>query len=573
MADPIQPPIGIDLGTTHSVVAVFEASGPRVIEHPLGGSLIPSEIALDDQDHLLVGLPARTVRTRRPDRGLARFKSDMGEPREFVLGDTRLTPISASALVLKELKETAEQALQQEVSRAVISVPAWFREPQRRATLDAGRLAGLEVQRLINEPTAAALAHGLQGGSDLRQVAVLDLGGGTFDVTLLELFEDIVDVRASVGDVHLGGEDATDAVVAWLVQQASIVELDPDLRGRLRHRAERAKRQLTEAEAVEIVREGLDGGTSVLDRDLLARLCTPLLDRMRQLLRQALVAANLGADQIDDVVLVGGAVRSPFVQELAAAVFGQPPRPLGQVDHLVALGAAVQSALITEHDAVRERLVTDVLTHTLGVAATQQWGDQIYADRFVPILPRGSTLPASRASDFHTVRHDQEEVLIEVYEGERRVASDNHLLGTLAVCVPPHEAPGARESLRVRFSHDASGLLEIEATVASTREHATVVLERGGHHYDEEAQATARASLARLKIHPRELLPNRWLLERATTVVEHLTGHSREAIEAQLLAFEAALDAGDPARIERWREPLSAHVAQLERQLELDLPS
>ncbi|MEO0605947.1 MAG: Hsp70 family protein [Myxococcota bacterium] len=470
MPDPTHPPLGIDLGTTHSLVAVFEDGGPRVLEHDLGSALVPSQVALDDDDHLLVGFPARTLRQRRPERGLARFKPDMGQARDLKLGDTVLNPVTASALVLKELKAAAEARLGFPVQRAVISVPAWFREPQRKATLDAGQLAGFDVQRLINEPTAAALAHGLHADDDMRRVAVLDLGGGTFDVTVIELFEGLVDVRASVGDVHLGGEDATDAIVSWLTQQGSALSLTPLAFARVRHRAERAKRALSEASVVEIDRSDIDGGTSRLDRATFAELCAPLLERMRALIGQALVQASLTPADIDDVVLVGGSVRIPAVQDLATRVFGKPPLPLGEVDELVALGAAVQAGLIQGHAALRERLVTDVLTHSLGVSAVRSWQDEVYADRFVPLLGRGTTLPASRASTFQTVHPTQSEVVLHVYEGERRVASENHLLGTLSVPVPAHgEDEDVREALEIRFTHDASGLLEVEATVLSNR--------------------------------------------------------------------------------------------------------
>jgi len=562
-------PIGIDLGTTHSVVAVFDGDRPRVLPHPLGDTLVPSELAVDDGGHLLVGAPARTVRLRDPTRGLARFKQGMGSGQPVRLGDQELTPASASALVLRELKQAAEQQLGEPVERAVISVPAWFRESERQATLHAGRLAGLEVLRLINEPTAAALAHGLHAGDDLRSVAVLDLGGGTFDVTVLELFEGVIDVRASVGDVRLGGEDVTDAIVTWLTAEAGARAL-PQRAGRLRYSAERAKRALSATEAVEVVRDGLDDGTSTLTRAVLAELCAPLRDRMRRLIQQALVQAGLRGPQIDEVVLVGGAVRMPLVQELAEAQFGQPPLLLGEVDHLVALGAAVQAALVTGHEAVRERLVTDVLTHSLGVASQQRWGDQVYADRFVPVLGRGTALPASRTSTFETLHHQQTYVEFKVYEGERREASANHMLGTVRVEVPPHEEETAREDVSVRFTHDVSGLLQVEATAVSTGERSEVVLERGGQRYSPEERAAVAAELAQLKVHPRDLLPNRWLLERAITVVEHLSGSTREELDRMVLGFEAALDEGDPQRISSWRAPLNERVVGLEHSLGIE---
>ena len=562
--------LGIDLGTTHSVVAVCEEGVPRVLADAEGRTLFPSVVAEAADGVTLVGEAARQRAIGAPGQAAARFKPDMGSDHRRTLGGRRLSPTALSALVLRHVVDVATSALPGVEPLAVVSVPAWFGEPQRRATLDAAQLAGIDVLRLINEPTAAAIAHGLHADPEPRAVAVLDLGGGTFDVTLLEAFDGLVDVAASVGDVNLGGEDATDAVVALLCADAGMDVLDPALRGRLRLRAEAAKRRLSEAHEVAVERAELDGGTSTLDRARFEAACAPLIQRVRRLTRQALMQSGLRAGQLDEVVLVGGAARMPWLAAVAEELLGRPPLPLRELDHLVALGAAVQAALVLDHAAVRDRVVTDVLTHSLGVAVVQRWGEQAFDDRFDPVLPRGTTLPASRTGHYQPVDETQPTVELTVYEGEHRVASDNTLLGQLSVGDLP-VGEGVDRSVAVRFAHDASGLLHVEATV-STGARASLVLERSGTTYDPDERAAALAELQRLSVPARELLPNRVLLERATWVVELLAGPVRAELDQLLVAFEAALAAEDAQRIARWRAALGARVDQVAAQNGLELP-
>ena len=561
--------IGIDLGTTHSVVAVCEGGVPRVLADAEGRTLFPSVVAVDASGATLVGAAARERAVGAA--AAARFKPDMGSERRHDLGARALSPVALSALVLRHVVAVAEEALGARPTRAVISVPAWFGEPQRRATLDAAQLAGLEVLRLVNEPTAAAIAHGLHADDEPRTIAVLDLGGGTFDVTLLESFDGLLDVAASVGDVHLGGEDVTDAVVKLLCEDAGMALLDPSLGGRLRVRAERAKRQLSTVDVVEVPRTELDGGTTELSRDRLEQACAPLAVRVKRWVRQALMQSGVRPGEVDEVVLVGGAARMPWLAREAEALLGQAPRPLGDVDHLVALGAAVQAALVLDHAAVRERVVTDVLTHSLGVGVVQRWGDQVFDDRFDPVLPRGTTLPASRVESYRAVHPEQTHILLDIYEGEHRDASANTKLGELRIeGLPTGDERGA--SISVRFAHDASGLLEVRATVDATGNEAQLVLERGGTHYRDEERAEALQALERLAVSPRELLPNRYLLERATWVVELLAGPARTELDDLLTGFEAALASEDPQRIERWRTALSERVEAVAAAHGLDLP-
>jgi molecular chaperone HscC len=568
------PCIGIDLGTTHSVVAVLEAAGPRVLRNELGHTLVPSVVAIDATGRLVVGAPARERLTSAPRSAASRFKTDMGEQRTHQLGELSLSPISLSSLVLREMRTIAETALDLPITEAVITVPAWFREPQRRATIDAATLAGLGVRRLVNEPTAAALAHGLGRGSEAQTIAVLDLGGGTFDVTILELFEGVVEVRASVGDVHLGGEDFTDALLRHALRKAGRVSALDDLtHAKLRARAEQGKRALSVRPTAELDLTEAGGRLFTIDRTAFASCTADLLQRMQRCAREALVQAGLRPAAVHELLLVGGATRMPAVHELATTLFQRLPRADTDVDHLVARGAAVQAGLARRHAAVRELMVTDVLTHSLGVRVRAEWGEHVFEDHFDPVLSRGTTLPATRRSTYQTLSPLQDSILLRIYEGEHRQASANTPLGELHVMdLPTHpDAPDARERLEVCFTHDTSGLLEVEATVQSTGTQARLVLARGGTLLDPQARATAELELRRLRTHPRDLLPNRWLLERAARLVTLVPGAVRREVDLALMAFEAALAHGDPGLILQRRDGLTALVEALHRRYLLDL--
>jgi len=566
---PDAPPIGIDLGTTNSIVAVMGEEGPVLVPNALGETQTPSVVAIDDSGHLLVGRPALERHARGLPNTVSRFKSDMGSERLFKLGGRDLSATALSALVLRELKASAGKVLGVDIRRAVVTVPAWFGEPQRRATVEAAALAGLEVVRLVNEPTAAALAHGLHIDDEPRTIAVLDLGGGTFDITLIELFDGIADVRASNGDVRLGGEDVTDALLLWARRQASVQSIDPTDLALTRQAAEHAKRRLATCEQTELA---VQGQALILTRDILSDETADVQQRMASCIREVLLQTGLRGRDVDTVLLVGGATRLPWMASLSERVLGHVPQPAGDVDHVVAAGAAVQAGLVANHAALRERMVTDVLTHSLGVSTQMTWGDTVFHDRFDPILHRGTTLPATRVSRYHTLHPKQEGVRFRIYEGERRQAKDNRYLGEVEIHgLPAHEDADAREDIDVRFAHDVSGLLEVEARLISTGATARVTLARAGVRYTDAEREEIEAQLLQLKTHPRDLLPNRWLLERATRVVELLVGEPRARLDSLLTAFESALEGGDPALIARRHADLSAVLGQTTSDLELEL--
>ncbi len=557
------PLVGIDLGTTNSLVCVYEEGTARPLTDDLGHTMIPSALALDDEGHLTVGAIARE-RMAAGLPGLARFKPFMGTDRTLSLGDHRLRPEEASALVLRELKAMAERRLGTTVSEAVVTVPAWFGEPQRRATLDAAVLAGLQVTQLLNEPTAAAIAYGVEQGDDPQVVGVIDLGGGTFDITILELFDGVVEVMGSTGDTHLGGEDFTDALIRGAAEQAR-VQAPTD--GAFRAAAEHAKRRVCSGGEATLQ---LGATTVTLDEARLRAWCAPLVARLERCIREAMFQAKVRAGGFDRVLLVGGAARMPLLGEVASRLCGRDAELAGDLDHVVGRGAALQAGLHARHWALSEVLVTDVLTHTLGTSTTRSHGGMELYDRFSPILSRGTTLPATARQRYWTLRKGQTFMDIEVYEGEARHVRDNTRLGQITIDDIP-ENQDDHEAVWVRFTHDVSGLLVVDVEVESTGKTHELAIERTGRSLRPSDLEAARRRLAALRIHPRELLPNKFLWERANRLVTLTSGPLREHLDHQLTAFEAAMETGDADSIDQVRRLLQRTVTQVQDELGMEL--
>lgn len=551
-----RPIVGIDLGTTHSLIALFEDGAPRLLS-----DLVPSAIALDATDHLLVGAAAHERLAWKPDCGVARFKRDMGTQKRHPVGDRALGPIELSSLVLKELVEQAEEKLGWRPERAVITVPAYFQEPQRAATQAAGTLAGLEVVRMINEPTAAAIAYGLGDAERERCCMVVDLGGGTLDVTVLEIFDGLVEVTASAGDSRLGGEDFTDALVAHLLSTLNDGALDPSTvsrsaRASLRRAAEGLKRALSEQLSAALVWPEGDGvpwpaGESIIiTRKQFEDLNAARLDQLQAEVERALRLARRSADSIDELVLVGGATRMPGVVDRVRQVVKAPLHGHLDPDTVVTLGAAVQGALIDEGGALDEMVVTDVVPFSLGVSIVRHINDVWLEDRFLPVIHRNTVIPVCRTETVATTWPGQTEVIVEIYQGERRLASENQKIGTLTISdIPtlPADAKGG-QAIELMFTHDANGLLEVEATVKANQQRISTVIERGAALSPEERDA-AIAAMAQLKTHPRSLLPNRLLLERAQRIFAEGDRYVREALADPVAMFEAILERREPEEI------------------------
>lgn len=558
--------VGIDLGTTNSLVAVWRETSSELVPNALGQLLTPSVVGLDDEGRVLVGQAARERLHTHPHLTTALFKRYMGSATEVRLGERSWRPEELSALVLKSLKEDVERAYGEPVVEAVISVPAYFSDAQRKATRIAGELAGLKVEKLINEPTAAALAYGLHQRDKETSFLVFDLGGGTFDVSILELFDGVMEVRASAGDNFLGGEDFDSLLLEHFLEQHAQAPGFPErheVLQPLRREAERVRRALGQDSSAEFTLR-LDGRewSQAITQAQLAQLYAPLLERLRAPIERALRDARIRVSDLDEILLVGGATRMPLVRKLAAGLFGRFPSITLDPDQVVAQGAAVQAALKARAAALEEVVLTDVCSYTLGIETSQQYGKQIETGHYLPIIERNSVVPVSRVKTVHTLHDNQEQVLLKIFQGESRLVRDNVALGQLEMNVP--KRPAGEVSLDVRFTYDINGLLEAQVTIPLTGEsHCLVIENNPGVLSPEEIQERLQA-LAQLKIHPRDQQVNTLLSARLERLYQESLGDLREQIGYWAGQFQQVLETQDERRIREVRSQLNEQLQRLE---------
>ena len=559
--------IGIDLGTTNSAAAVFRDGAAELIPNRLGHFLTPSAVSIDANGDVITGLAARERMASHPDATVTAFKRYMGTQRTTKLGKRSFAPEELSALVLRSLKADAEAFLGQEVTEAVITVPAYFNDKQRKATHRAGELAGLKVERLVNEPTAAALAYGIHQLADESRFLVFDLGGGTFDVSIVEIFEGIIEVRASTGDNHLGGEDFNELLVG-LMRDAHADAFgtagrgDDALHQKLREAAERARRTLSSAGEAEMRIVWNDAEyRHTVTAAAFEEAAKPLIDRLREPVLRSMRDSGIKSAELSEIILIGGATRMPLVRSAVTRMFGRFPNATVNPDEAVALGAAVQAGLKSRDSALKEVVVTDVCPYSLGVGVARRLpGGGIEDGLFAPIIERGTVIPASREHRFSTMHNNQTVVEFGIYQGEARLVRDNVEIGNTKVTVP--RAP-AGQAIDVRFSYDVSGLLEVDILVPETGQRVSLTI-NDGNVADPAALEKARAALAGLKVHPRDEAENKAAIARGEKCFENFLGEQRYWVDEVLSRFMAALETQDPRVIETARKELHAALDQLE---------
>lgn len=550
--------VGIDLGTTNSLVACFKDGKPEIIPNRLGRRLTPSVVSVDGEGNVYVGETARERMSLYPDSVAMAFKRSMGTERKYTLSGRQFLPEELSSFVLRSLKEDAESYLGEPVTEAVISVPAYFDDKRRKATKRAGELAGLKVERMISEPTAAAVAYGLYDKERDTRFLVFDLGGGTFDVSILELYHNILEVRAVAGDNYLGGEDFTEVLAKLFLQkkELSVQKLSEKEQVRLYRQAEKAKCELGGSDKVLIT---LLRGEEELSAEITYKEfedgCEELLQKIRGPVKKSLADAGLKLNDIDEVLLIGGATRLDIVRDFLIRLFRKFPDTNMNPDEAVALGAAVQGAMKERNKAVKEVILTDVCSFTLGTEVVVEYDEDRFEDgRFCPIIERNTVIPASHTERLYTARDNQDKVRVRVLQGESRFARNNLYLGELLIDVP--KGPKGQEAVDATYTYDINSLLEVAVTVVSTGKSQKMIIKGQDNTMTDEEIARRMEELSYLKIRPADQEENRLILLRAERMYEEALGERRKKLDRYLMRFEAALNAGERLEIEEARREL-----------------
>lgn len=563
--------IGIDLGTSNSLVSLWRDTGVEIIPNGLGENLTPSAVSLDDDGLLLVGRAARERLISAPDKSAAEFKRFMGTGKKYLLGGRAYTPEDLSSFVLRKLKEDAEAWLAENhpgeaVTEAIVSVPAYFNDHQRAATKRAGALAGLKVERILNEPSAAALTCRLYDRRVDFTAIVFDFGGGTLDVSVVDCFDNMVSVLAVSGDNRLGGADFDRQIALEFcrVNNLHFERLSPLARASLLYQAELAKLRLTENEVTAIVMdEGETAGRLELTNQQLVDICAPLFQRMGTPLRRALVDGKKSLSDIDRLIMVGGSCKMPVVQDYLKQLLQRELDAPFSPDTVVGLGTGVYAGIRERREQVRDIVMTDLCPFSLGTSVLNKVDET--RPLYAPIIERNSILPCSRVERHYTVANFQAQIRVDIYQGEGRYCQDNLLLGAFTVPVPG--APAGKEAIDIRFTYDLNGLLEVEVTVVSTGQiYRELFLGRGNAMPEEEVRRRL-AALAQLKLPPRDREETRALTALAERLYAQSTGRIRTAVGEALDYFLSIANQGPPTALAREINVFKSFLAKVEARI------
>lgn len=565
--------IGIDLGTTNSLVSFYTEEGPKIIPNRLGENLTPSVVGVDEEGIVYVGKTAKEQMASHPELTASVFKRSMGTDKEFQLGSRKFKAEELSSFVLRALKEDAETYLGCEIEEAVISVPAYFNDLQRKATKRAGEMAGLKVERIINEPTAAAIAYGLHNRADHTKFLVFDLGGGTFDISVLERYGSIMEVRAVAGDNYIGGEDFTKVLYQMMLNKHALNDDDLTEKERqyLYRQAELCKIGFCEHNQVTMkCVKGEETFEETITLDEYEKACQLLLAKIRKPIERSLKDANLKLSDIDEIVLVGGATKLPIIRNFAGRIFGRIPSIDINPDEAIAIGAAIQCAMKERNEAVREVVLTEVCPFTLGTSVVvQRMGDMMEGGHFLPIIERNTVIPVSRTDTLYTAGDFQRKITVDILQGESRFAKNNLLLGEITVPVPPKKA--GEESIDVTYTYDVNSILEVQVRVNSTGVTKKVIIQKDDSQLTPEEAERRMEELAELKIHPRDQEINKLLLLRGERLYEEATGDLRREIDLLLGDFEAVLRKQEKGAIDQARNELKLALDEIEEAMQDDL--
>lgn len=557
--------IGIDLGTTNSLVSFWDDGKITIIPNSLEENLTPSAVSIDSRGDILIGLPAKERLVTHPDLTAAFFKRYMGSEKIITLGEKPFRPEELSALVLKSLKKDAELFLKKEVREAVISVPAYFNDAQRKTTKAAAKIAGLDVKCLINEPTAAAIAYGLHETKEFSTFIVLDLGGGTFDISILEYFSGVMEVHASAGDTFLGGEDFTDAILTCCLEENNLqlAHLEKKTKYAIRRLAENCKLELSRKQSACICFRNkkmlIDWEIS---REKFRAITNDLLQRMRFPIERAIRDSKVKLKDLDAVILVGGGTRMPMIKAMMGKMFGKIPYSTINPDEVVCHGAGIQAGLKTKQRGLKEIVLTDVCPYTLGIETVRVGpAGRLELGHFLPIIERNSTVPLSRVERVTTLIEDQPKIQVKIFQGESRRTQNNVKLSELVIAIPP--APAGEPCIDVRFTYDANGILEVDVNIINTDIKANLVIEENPGIMSEDEINRCLEKISKLKIHPRENMINRTLLARGERLYEEALGEKRNYIADVLSSYERVLEGQNEWEITKARRKLEHELNEI----------
>lgn len=551
--------LGIDLGTTNSLGAVYRNGKVELIPNRFGSFLTPSVVSVTEDGSVVTGQIAKERLITHPKDTAFSFKKNMGSDQKYNLGGKTFLPEELSGFLVSAIVEDAKEYMGEEIKDVIISVPAYFHDKQRVATKRAGALAGVNVKRIVNEPSAAALASYFDTQNE-QLFLVFDFGGGTLDVSIVDCFDTMVDILAVSGDNHLGGDDFNEAVAEGFLREHQLQRgnLSEKEYAILLRQAEKCKIALSTEKEVKMTAV-LGGQTyqSVYTNERMMRESSAVWKRIQTVLRRALRDSRVEVEDIDAVILAGGSGKMPLVQSYMEQLFDQTPLVTGFSDQLIARGLGLVCGVMERKDEVRDYILTDICPFTLGTGVNNE------ADPKHPymsaIIERNSILPCSKIRGFSTAADYQSEVKIEILQGEEPYAEDNVQLGVVTVAVPKKKK--GMESVDVRFTYDINGILEVEVTVVSTGKSVEKVLSQN---MDEKEIAKRMKQLEKLKVHPKDMTENQLILERLQALYEEALPETRDRLMYHIRNFESTLAEQDPRRIRKYREFLEHMIASLE---------